>query len=418
MKFSQIKLTEAEKRLKDELRAFGADLQSRAQAAQEKFEPTIAKLYDETTAAQPARRPLAIFGWLRRPLLAVPVALVMLIAIVSSMRQYRTQPVPMPALTDISALPGAPHVLAPQVSPEVSFGETAVTNIEAPEEVAPILVPLMPSASEASMPILSRRQFGKTFKERFLGALGRHEADPDEVASRPQVFEQDMHAELMSVKSQDEVASAMRSTFESLGGFVESINTYHVARSRDSVTIRGKVPVRALEAFRTMLRNFAGEDKYYRERTEAYNRTADVAAIEGEREKVEKSIAYLEDTLARETNPQKRAQLEAQLEVHRARLREREATREAIQDRVEYADVSVAVSLRPDFWHATSLKDFRQLYVGFNDPTLLDKFKINGTAIALLILHALSYFFWLIPIIWWIWWRKRRHVEAVLKEVE
>lgn len=399
MKFSQPTLTEAEKRLKDELRAMGQDFQSRAQTSQEKFEPTIAKLYDETTAAPVApraRRSFAMFGWLRQPLIAVPVALVALIAIVSSMRQYRAQPVPMPAPADTSVVRGVPFGLSPQASSgvEVDFEEAAPQGL-----------------GTRTLPSL------RTFKERFLERLGQHEASPADIASRPQVFEQDVNIDLIATKPAAEVQEKVGSAFTSLGGFVESTRLDPRGR-KANIRVHGKVPTSNVEALKILLRNFAEEDEYYREATVAYNRTADIVAIEREAEKVEESIAYLERALARETDPTRRPALERKIEQHRSLLRERGATKEGILDRVEYVDVVLNITVIPSFWHASSLQDFRQLYVGFGQPTLLDQLKINATAIVLLVLHALSYFFWLIPIVWWIWWRKNHRAEALIKELE
>lgn len=416
MKSRHMHLTEQERELKDDLRAFGAHLQSKSNASKDAFSARLDQLWEET---EPQARKVRMPAWFRSPFILAPVGIAALVLAIGLAQRsevsYISAPPVGPAGSTMEEQNSLPYT-QPDLPEESYPAEDEAVQYKEAQFVEPRAAAGI--SAESSVGFTPRSRSAKTFKDRFLGALGRHDADPDEVASREQMIEQDVHSELMSTKSQDETVSALRSIFEALGGFVESVNTYNNRSSRDSVHIKGKVPARSLEAFRAMLKNFAGEDKYYRERLEAYNRTADVVAIEEEGQRVEDAIAYLEESLAQESDPRRRAELEAELETHRARLREREATREVIQDRVEYADVSVAVSLLPTFWRANSLKDFRQLYLGFNEPTLLDQFKINATAFVLGLLHALSYFFWVIPIVWWIWRRKSRRAKGLLEELE
>lgn len=415
-KQSRMILTDEDKKLKDELHALGAKLQGNAEASEKSFLSTLEKEYER---AEEGSFWMRILGMARRPLVFMSVALGVLIILVNVSTRAVYPPVPLYEKTGLSGVTRGGGTSGGGIGP-ASIGDLGGSSVEPTFDNSAqgsIEQSIEEEAISGRVSALSQSGFSRrpTFKERFLNRLGQHEASPDEVASRPQVFEQDMHADLMTTRKEDEVRSSVRIAFESLGGFVNTISSYPYRTK--SIHISGKVPVRSLEAFRIMMKDFVQDPKYYRESMAVYNRTSDVVVIEDEWKKVEEAIAYLEEALARETDPQKRSSLERQLATHRARLREREKTKEAIIDRVEYADVSLTVQLLPTFWRANSLNDFRQLYVGFNEPTLLDKFKINSTAVALFILHVLSYLFWLIPIVW-LWWRKSHRAEPLLDELE
>lgn len=398
-------LTDEEKKIKDALQGLGSRIQKDAEASENAFLSKIEELYDRTESGSFWMR---VINAIRRPrsLILVPVGLVTLVLVVQFLKYPMYTPMPVPVSVGHrsggleASLGGSSTSFAPPsdtVSPDSIVSEESF---------------LSEAGFSGSTSALGRRP---TFKERFLNTLGRHEASPEEVVSRPQFFEQDVHADLMTTKEENEVRIFMKVAFESLGGFVETINAYPY-RTR-SVRISGKVPAQNLQAFKIMMQDFAKEPKYYQESAAIYNRTSDIVAIEDEREKVEKAIAYLEESLARETDPQKRASLERQLTTHRARLRERDATREAIEDRVEYADVSLTIQLLPTFWRASSFSDFEHLYVGFGTPSLLDSVKIAITQVFVVLVRALGYLIWIAPLVW-LWWRKSHRAKGLLKELD
>lgn len=256
-----------------------------------------------------------------------------------------------------------------------------------------------------------------TFKDRFLGALGRHEASPYEIAKRGPLLEKDLNVDIMTTKKKEETENFVQSAFQSVGGYVTQVNPCDHCGKRGGLRVYGKVPVNSLEGFRAMLKNFIGEDKYYREGITAQSRTADIIEIEKKIKEVEESVKYLEGAISRETDPTKKAELETKLADNKAFFVEREATKKAIEEKAEFVDVYLNATFLPTFFKASSFDDFKLLYIGFEQPTLMDEFKINATRITVFFLRILSYTFWLIPIIIWIWW-KRRKEKGLFEELE
>lgn len=255
-----------------------------------------------------------------------------------------------------------------------------------------------------------------TFKQRFLSRLGQNEASPYEIAKRGPILEKDLNVEIMTDKK-DEASGVIQNAFTSLGGFVNSMNNDTSGQRRGRIYVYGKIPANNIEAFRILVKNFVGEEKYYREGMQAQSRTADMIEIEKKIKEVEESIKYLEDAINKETNPIKKAELEKKLADNRAFFTEREETKNQIEERVDFVDVKLTAIIFPKFWQASSIDDFKSIYVGFEEPTLLDKFKINATRILVLFIQILSYTFWLIPIIAWILW-KRQKEKRLLEELE
>lgn len=254
----------------------------------------------------------------------------------------------------------------------------------------------------------------RTFKDRFLDSLGRHEAAPDEIAKRGPMFEQDLNARMITKNS--DVVDEVEKSITSLKGYVS-----HIDRSLQNgtgyVSIQGQVPAEHLEAFRITLKSLAGNGKYYQERISAQSRTADMIAIEDETKKVENSITYLKDAIARETNLQHKADLERQLTVHEARLREREKTQASVSDRIEFADVYIDLTVLPSFWRTHSYAQMKMRFAGFNEPSITELFKINGSRVLVALLRLLSYTFWIIPFIL-LWWFKSYRAKGLLQELE
>lgn len=255
-----------------------------------------------------------------------------------------------------------------------------------------------------------------TFKEKFLSALGSHEASPYEIAKRGPLLEKDLNVEIMTDKK-DEADSIIKDAFQTTGGYINRIEPCNSCSRRGTLTVYGKVPADNLESFKAMIKSFVGETKYYREGLNAQSRTADIIAAEKSIKEVEDSIGYLEDALTRETDLKKKAELEKKLADDRAFLAEREETKKQIEERVEFADVYLSVTFLPTFWKASSFEDFKLIYLGFEQPSLLDQFKINATRVMIFLLRLLSYTFWLIPIVIWFWWR-RRGEQSLLDELE
>lgn len=385
------RLTDEGRKIKEGIKAKGEQLQNKATSSKDAYEMRLSNLWDQEESATFKTRAWYKFK-LPRIFIPAVVALGLFVLLISA-----SSPVYYTAPSTIGQGGTALGVSSGLTESESSDYDSAGMKLSLVE----------PTLVESSI------NYRRTFKERFIDRLGRHDADPDEIAAREQLYEQDVRINLMTIKSHDDVNTFMRTSFDSLGGFIETSNVYQQGR----IYIKGKVPAQSLEAFKIIVRNFAGEEKYYRDSTRSYNRTADVIVIEEEYEKVEESIAYLEDVLKQESDPKKRAELESKLNENKSYLREREATKGAIINRVEYVDVDLTITLLPTFWKAGSFRDFQRLYVGFDSPTLLDKFKINATAVILFFIHLLSYVFWLIPIIW-LWWRRSYRAEPLLKELD
>ncbi len=255
-----------------------------------------------------------------------------------------------------------------------------------------------------------------TFKQRFLSRLGQNEASPYEIAKRGPILEKDLNVEIMTDKK-DEASGMIQNAFTSLGGFISSINNDTASQRRGRIYAYGKIPANNIEAFRILIKDFAEEEKYYREGIQAKSRTADMIEIEKKIKEVEDSVKYLEDAIKKEADPVKKAGLEKKLADNQAYLGEREETKKGIEERVEFVDVKLTAIVFPKFWQASSIDDFKSIYVGFEEPTLLDKFKINATRVLVIFLQIFSYTFWLIPIIILVWWRKRKE-KGLLEELE
>ena len=370
-------ISEKEKNLKDELKRFGEAARKKAEVSKGRIESAVEQIYETTEGKSKAGH---IFPLIKKiVLIGVGVATVFVVySYVTTPRYDRS------------------------VYDEMGGWEGAM------------------GVQEMGLTVTPRYKYKRpapTFKDRFLGALGQHEASPYEIAKKGPILEKDMNVEMMTTKEKVETENFVQSAFQLAGGYVTQINPCNYCGKRGSLQVYGKVSIGNLEGFRAMLKNFIGEDKYYREDVTAQSRTADIIEIEKKIKEVEKSISYLEGAISRETDPKKKAELEKKLIDNRAFFTEREGTKEAIEERVNFVDVSLSVTFLPTFLKASTFDDFKLLYLGFAQPSMFDKFKINTTRVLVILLQILSYTFWIIPIFVWLWWRKRR-IKKMLEELE
>lgn len=254
------------------------------------------------------------------------------------------------------------------------------------------------------------RRFGslRTFRNRFLDALGQHQASPQDIAERGTLLEQDIKIGLISPKKDCE--QYVENIFQSLGGFVENIHQSY--NRQNSFTFKGKVPSVNIEALRIMLKDYAGAEKYYQEFAYAESRTADIIKIEEETKKVEDAIEYLKGAIATEQNSTKKTELEQKLQENLSYLAERQATGKDIQDRIDYADVTINLTKIPSWHQAKSFQELKTALSGFNDLTIGGQIILNILFGLVIIISILSYTFWILIIVGvWLIWRKRKTKE-------
>ncbi len=251
-----------------------------------------------------------------------------------------------------------------------------------------------------------------TFKDKFLGALGYHEASPEAIAERGPILEQALNVSILTTEKTTETRKTVEHVFEDYGGYVIKITP-----SIYMINAYGKIPADRIDDLKNYLKDYAGKDKYYQENLSANSRTADVIAIEEKIKEVEDSIEYLKNAIAGETDPAKKQTLQKQLEETRAYLGEREETKENIMDRVEYVDVNINITSIPSFWKASRMSEIQKLYSGFNQISMWDKLIINVLHVIIIFLRILSYTFWIIPIVIWIIILRRRD-KKLLEEME
>ncbi|MDP3244793.1 MAG: DUF4349 domain-containing protein [bacterium] len=374
------KITPEEEKIKSGLKEVGKSLRNKSHTADERLGEMLENVY-ETNEGKGKKG--YVFAFLKRPLVWIPAVAVVLFVVVNSAMLFRpTRLSPVSPMYDDGYYPSG--------GGDMYFG--ASESYSGSSHQAP------------------------TFKQRFLSRLGQNEASPYEIAKRGPILEKDLNVEIMTDKK-DEASGIVQNAFTSLGGFISSINNDTAGKRRGRIYVYGKIPANNIEAFRILIKNFAEEEKYYREGMQAQSRTADMIEIEKKIKEVEGSIKYLEDSIQKETNPVKKAELEKKLADNKAYFAEREETKKTIEERVDFVDVKLTAIVFPKFWQASSADDLKSIYVGFEEPTLLDKFKINATRIIVLFIQVLSYTFWLIPIIVWLWWKKRKTKE-ILNELE
>ena len=369
------KITPEEKEIKGNLKEIGQSLKNSSRATDNKLGEMLESVY-ETSAGK--GKIGYVFGFFKKPLVWVPAVAVILFMVANSATLFRPTKI----------YDGGYY----SDSGNIDFG-----------------VPMGMSES-------SSYKTSTTFRQRFLNRLGQNEASPYEIAQRGPILEKDLNVEIMT-NQKDAASAVIQNAFTSLGGFISSINNDTAGQRRGRIYAYGKIPANNIEAFRILIKNFAEEDKYYREGMQAQSRTADMIEIDKKIKEVEKSIKYLEDAISRETDSTKKAILEKQLADNQAFSNEREETKKQIQERVDFVDVRLTAIIFPEFWKASSINDLKSIYVGFEEPTLLDKFKINATRVLIFFIQILSYTFWMIPIIVWVWWKKRKTKE-ILNELE
>lgn len=378
MKTEQI--NEQDKNLKAKLKHLGMTAQKASNASKERIRPIVAQTYDATENKSGFFNiNISIFSLLKKCAFAGVGVAILFIAY----KLYVGKP---------SQYPG-PYYPAGDIYSEGMGVEMGLTG-----------------------GIGGRKYQAPTFKQRFLNKLGQHEASPYEIVQRGPILEKDLNVEIITTKK-DVAESFVQNSFQSVGGYVTRMDPCNNCGKRGGLRVYGKVPANGLDGFRAMIKNFVEEDKYYREGMTAQSRTADIIEIEKRIKEVEESIQYLQGAISRENDPQKKAELEKKLADSRAFFVEREQTKKTIEEKVEFVDVYLNVTFLPTFFKASSFNDFKLLYLGFNDPSMLDKFKINATRVVVIFLQILSYTFWIIPIAIWFWWRKRK-INALLSEMD
>ena len=246
-----------------------------------------------------------------------------------------------------------------------------------------------------------------TFRNTFLRNLGKNQVPQSEIdayrSAHEDLFEEDVQINLLS-KEKDAVKDVMR-LIEERGGFIEK----RQQTRKDFATMTARIPKGELSSLRDDLRDFVKSDAFYFETSQAQNRTADVIVIDEKVQEVERAIVVLEEKLATENDPDTIKALNQELAQHYAYLKERQSTKETIMERVEYVDLSIAISTIASWWSADSYRDVHRSIAGYESPGFLARLSINALFVITRVLIFFSYTFWfLIPLVVWRALRRKR----------
>lgn len=374
MNYKKIILDNETEKIKNDLKGFGAQVQTKAVEPKERLMSELSEMYDQTETNKSKK----FLMTLSRPFVWIPAMSVSLVLICAM-------------------------IIIPQLintSPDY-YGGPVYMN-DAQKTFSPNLI--MDEGIGSAAGIQSEQS---TFKDVFIRNLGQHEASPEDVAKYGSLLAKDININILLTKETANVETFATMLYESAGGYVENIGQDSYNSSK-YFSVRGKIPADKIELFRAGLKNLVGSDKYYQENLNAQSRTADIVVIDQKIKDVENAIKSLQTKIANATDETQKSAWQKQLNQNRAYLAEREQTKKQIMADVNYIDVSLYARTIPSFWHAQNFSDIKQYFNGFETVSMWNQMSLNALFVFLAALKIFSWTFWAIAIVIWLIVRKRK----------